>query len=182
MSHEIEGPNGDARDSRRVLDRRTLIKGAAIAGAAAWTAPVIIDSLVSPAAASSAPGCYYYSYVWRLGTTASSTCGFSNDGANCQPTLSGATCSSTNWVNGTPPTISASSCSYNGTNSVDPGTWSISGSTCKFVGYAVNVSSASSCPGSKTITGLANVSSVNLSATGAVDRDYVRVFLVVQCS
>ena len=35
----------------RGLDRRTLIKRAAAAGAVAWTAPMIIDSLSSPAAA-----------------------------------------------------------------------------------------------------------------------------------
>jgi hypothetical protein len=33
------------------IDRRTLIKGAAVAGAAAWSAPIIIDSLSSPAGA-----------------------------------------------------------------------------------------------------------------------------------
>ena len=37
------------------LSRRDMIKGAAVAGAAAWTAPMIIDSLTSPAAAAS--GC-----------------------------------------------------------------------------------------------------------------------------
>jgi hypothetical protein len=36
------------------LSRRDMIKGAAVAGAAAWTAPVILDSLTSPAAAGSA--------------------------------------------------------------------------------------------------------------------------------
>jgi hypothetical protein len=41
-SEHIENPG---------IDRRTLIKGAAVAGAVAWTAPVIIDSLSSPAAA-----------------------------------------------------------------------------------------------------------------------------------
>ncbi len=35
------------------IDRRTMIKGAAVAGAAAWTAPMILDSLTSPAAAAS---------------------------------------------------------------------------------------------------------------------------------
>jgi hypothetical protein len=39
------------------VDRRTLIKGAAIAGAAAWTTPLIIDSLSSPAAAASCVPC-----------------------------------------------------------------------------------------------------------------------------
>jgi hypothetical protein len=33
------------------LSRRQMIKASAVAGAAAWTAPVIIDSLASPAAA-----------------------------------------------------------------------------------------------------------------------------------
>ena len=37
------------------LSRRQMIKASAIAGAAAWTAPVIIDSLASPAAAQSEP-------------------------------------------------------------------------------------------------------------------------------
>ena len=43
----------DTQDTRssRGLSRRDMIKGAAVAGAAAWTAPVIIDSLTSPAAA-----------------------------------------------------------------------------------------------------------------------------------
>src|SRR3954453_7065604 len=45
------------------MDRRTMIKAAAIAGAGAWTAPVIIDSLMSPAAAFTAgPGCYRFVY------------------------------------------------------------------------------------------------------------------------
>jgi len=38
---------------RRGIDRRTLVKRAAAAGALAWTAPVILDSLASPAAAAS---------------------------------------------------------------------------------------------------------------------------------
>jgi hypothetical protein len=46
---------------RRGMDRRTMIKAAGIAGAAAWSAPVIIDSLSSPAAAVTAPtGCHRF--------------------------------------------------------------------------------------------------------------------------
>src|SRR5689334_5894813 len=52
--------------SSRGLDRRTMIKRAAAVGAVAWTAPVMLDSLASPAAAltscvtfsSSTPGTY----------------------------------------------------------------------------------------------------------------------------
>jgi hypothetical protein len=39
------------RPGKRGLSRRDMIRGAAVAGAAAWTAPMIIDSLTSPAAA-----------------------------------------------------------------------------------------------------------------------------------
>jgi hypothetical protein len=42
---------------RRGLSRRNMIKASAVAGAAAWTAPVIIDSLASPAAAATGPPC-----------------------------------------------------------------------------------------------------------------------------
>ncbi len=37
------------------LDRRSLIKKVGIAGAAAWVAPVVIESLISPASAASIP-------------------------------------------------------------------------------------------------------------------------------
>jgi hypothetical protein len=41
------------------IDRRTMIKRAAAASALTWTAPLVIDSLASPAAAATAPpiGC-----------------------------------------------------------------------------------------------------------------------------
>jgi hypothetical protein len=42
--------------ARGGLDRRTMIKRAAAAGAVAWTAPVILDSLASPAAAGTCTG------------------------------------------------------------------------------------------------------------------------------
>ena len=42
----------------RTPSRRTIIRRAAVAGALAWTAPAIIDSLASPAAAASLSGCY----------------------------------------------------------------------------------------------------------------------------
>jgi hypothetical protein len=48
---------------RSGLSRRQMIKASAAAGAAAWTAPVIIDSLTSPAAAATIPpglcGCHF---------------------------------------------------------------------------------------------------------------------------
>ena len=55
----------DTREARRTqagLTRRQLIRMSAAAGVAAWTAPVILDSLASPAAAASGgfpTGCSY---------------------------------------------------------------------------------------------------------------------------
>ena len=55
---------------RKGLSRRQMIKASAVAGAAAWTAPVIIDSLASPAAAPSGglpTGCSYALIVFTYG-------------------------------------------------------------------------------------------------------------------
>jgi hypothetical protein len=56
-----------------------MIKASAIAGAAAWTAPVIIDSLASPAAAGTGPCVKYYRAKWS-----NSTGTWTADGANGQ--------------------------------------------------------------------------------------------------
>ena len=50
------GSVGKQDDEQWGIDRRTLIKRAAAAGAVAWTAPVIIDTLTSPAAALTCAG------------------------------------------------------------------------------------------------------------------------------
>jgi len=87
---------GSAVDStdpreRRGLSRRDMIKGAAVAGAAAWTAPMIIDSLSSPAAAGSCGNRYYLKLVARgTGTSqAEGTC--YNAGPLCNNAGSSAT-------------------------------------------------------------------------------------------
>ncbi len=65
------------------VDRRSLIKRAAAAGAVAWTAPIIVDSLASPAAAATlATGCYSTQY------TAANPCAVAAPGTPCA-TLSG---------------------------------------------------------------------------------------------
>ena len=59
---DVEHPPDEAAQHHPGLDRRALIKRAAAAGAVAWVAPVVIDSLASPAAALTpiaATGCYY---------------------------------------------------------------------------------------------------------------------------
>jgi hypothetical protein len=55
----------DTVDTGRI-SRRTIIKRAAATGAVAWTAPAIIGSLASPAAAQVTPveGCFRYAFGW----------------------------------------------------------------------------------------------------------------------
>jgi hypothetical protein len=74
-------------DGRTGLNRRQMIKAAGIAGAAAWTAPMIIDSLSSPAAAVTvSPGCYRF--YWSI----SGTCSYTNTDPNsCAPADAGCT-------------------------------------------------------------------------------------------
>jgi hypothetical protein len=103
-------PDTDGRSTEateRGLSRRQMIKASAVAGAAAWTAPVIIDSLRSPAAAESFPPCpevgdYYVALhsangnlqdratSWDTSFTASSlygggSCTQGSPGASCAP-------------------------------------------------------------------------------------------------
>jgi hypothetical protein len=76
------------------MSRRDLIKASALAGAAAWTAPVIIDSLASPAAAESvvldraSVPCSWIYLIWTPdgGTTINYT-GFKHGdtGSTCTP-------------------------------------------------------------------------------------------------
>ena len=65
---------------RRGLSRRQMIKASAVAGAAAWTAPVIIDSLASPAAATS--GCKPYWVKLTSGGACNSNCFGSGSGVD----------------------------------------------------------------------------------------------------
>lgn len=57
MTTELGNSDASRRAERRGLSRRQMIKASAVAGAAAWTAPVIVDSLTSPAAAASFAEC-----------------------------------------------------------------------------------------------------------------------------
>src|SRR5579862_8250686 len=71
--HDSWGGNSDEdRRGGRGLTRREMIRASAVAGAAAWTAPVIIDSLASPASAGSvlATGISHIDVVFQAGADA----------------------------------------------------------------------------------------------------------------
>jgi hypothetical protein len=65
------GSVAEQDNEQRGVDRRTLIKRAAATGAVAWTAPLIIDSLTSPAAALTCAG-----ECFRFQILADQDCGF----------------------------------------------------------------------------------------------------------
>jgi hypothetical protein len=65
------------------LDRRALIRRAALAGAAAWTAPMVIDSLTSPAAAGTYTGCFRAQFDRTGNSCATFTRVTPDNGAGC---------------------------------------------------------------------------------------------------
>jgi len=70
--------------TQRGIDRRTLIKRGAVVGAVAWTAPVIIESIASPAGAvTAAPGCYRIRFAPNSDMCTNSP---TNAGTACPPT------------------------------------------------------------------------------------------------
>jgi hypothetical protein len=69
-------------DAASGLDRRSLIKRAAAVGAAAWTAPVIIGSLASPAGALTTVTCTFTQ--WDIDRDTCTFAGFTN-AQDCVP-------------------------------------------------------------------------------------------------
>ena len=161
--------------------RRSLIQGAAVAGAAVWAAPVIVDSLFSPAAAASAPGCYKFSYRWPHGNSSTSSCSAWAASSQCAPSISGASCAPTgNFNPAAPPTISFSGCSYNPGGNVANSTVNIGSSACKIVSIKWFNDPGSTCTGAlNAITPASSSASGNITSSGG---DALRVVFVVQCT
>jgi hypothetical protein len=78
------------------IDRRTIIKRAAAAGAVAWTAPAILGSIASPAGAiTGTPGCFKFTVPINTGAACNNvtaafdtTCDFTT--TQCSPTTEAA--------------------------------------------------------------------------------------------
>jgi hypothetical protein len=90
----------DAYDAERPgIDRRTIIKRAAATGAVAWTAPMILGSMASPAGAITAGPCDFY--VFRMQREGGSgNCGAAIASlATCPtPTITGASTACTSFT------------------------------------------------------------------------------------
>ena len=81
MTTEYGNSDASRASEGRGLSRRQMIKASAVAGAVAWTAPVIVDSLSSPAAAGSCAGNRYYMKL-RGAVSTSGDCFFASPGCN----------------------------------------------------------------------------------------------------
>ena len=173
MGSNIEGPVVDAGDGPRRLDRRTMIKGAAIAGAAAWTAPIIIDSLVSPAAAASVPGrCYGFT----VSSTGASSCGAESGSTAAAPTG----CSPTGWGS-----FAADATLLGQVNETTCGQTALTAvlthsSTCRFTaGSSYNTANAICSSTTPTITNTSTTSTLAFSGLFNATRTY---YLVICCT
>jgi hypothetical protein len=116
---DLETPDAD-----RPIDRRTLIKRAAAAGAAAWTAPVILGSVASPAGAFTCSGtCFRVTFPADSGgncdlpsvdVTTAGSCATGTVGAGCDTTTNVA--AGTSYANAciTPPSFCATTTNFTG--------------------------------------------------------------------
>lgn len=133
------------------LSRRDMLKGAAAAGAAAWSAPVVLGSVASPAAAASGP-CALYVYrvhaqanacgAYALMPTATCATPTSTTCASCSPCSAG-----TRTTVAAPANITFSGCSYVNQGTLTLGTATATGPGCTFVGFAA----FTSCQGANAV-------------------------------
>jgi len=151
-----------------------MIQAAGIAGAAAWTAPVIVDSLSSPAAAGSTVGpCQVFSF-----TVARSPGGCTVTASPCNPpgtTYSGAAlCGSYLGPSSASVITTGNVCSTSGSASFQV----TAGANCTFVGYAT---SGSACTNS-VFTSIPNSPTVTVPIPNLNNNTTQRVYLAVNCS
>jgi hypothetical protein len=154
---------------RSGIDRRTLIKRAAATGAVAWTAPMILDSLASPAAALTNGPCDLYVFrMQREGGSGNCNAVISptSGGNSCAtPTVSGSVCTGfTRQTNTTSPVLftATGNCTGGANQSV---TFTINQPGREFAGTFKSAANTSTCPATATLTP-ASGNSVTLAQTG----------------
>jgi len=173
------------------VDRRTLIKRAAALGAAAWTAPVILDSLGSPAAAVTGAECLLYVLagsaqgngpcdaftIASTGTCASPT---STTCSGCTSNCASGTSLTRQTTSGTAaPSITGCSEDPSGSGTITLGTATVAAG-CTIIGYATRLTTCFGAtavaltPGSGTAT-------QNLGSLTGKNTSFF-VYLLVECT
>ncbi len=184
----VEFPSDDPGS----LDRRALIRRAAIVGAAAWTAPVILDSLTAPAGALTASSCYLYVVsINRSGDTGGASAGVSPDLACATtpsgiPVLCGGSYFRHTLQTQAPVGTVTTNASYNPGLEYFNFTFELPAGSCSIeaTGYTSGTSAATACQASPSLTAtVGSPTSVNSDIPAAVVTD-VRAFayVVVACS
>ena len=173
------------------IDRRTLIRRAALAGVTAWSAPAILGSIASPAAAATG-ACYLF--VIRLRRDGLNPNGNAmaviSDLATCATTVTGGTgCTIyTRITNNTtnPPGPLTLTVTYDGVGDQFQFSATATGfPTCGFVGSAVTAGTTSTtlCESTVSLSSFAKAQNVaiNVPATDGVNNVAGWVYLAVQC-
>ena len=176
----------EAQAERRGIDRRALIRRGVVVGGLAWTAPLIIESLTSPAAAATGvAGCRAYQYTGggTFAATYAGTCTPVNCGGTAPTHSSGTNASSDSGLSGTGTPTSASA------NAL---TFTIAGGfSCTIVGVvgSVNGACTTAAAGSSfdlQVTGGAlNSTSVTVTPKGSGGRTWdasPSVIVTVSCA
>jgi hypothetical protein len=162
-------------EDHRGLGRRQMIAASAVAGVAAWTAPAIVDSLASPAAAVAHVCNVYVFKVTRNGDLA--TCTAAINAVCATPTLSGAgaSCSAFTRVNSTTSPINFSNPGTCTGGNTETTTFAINTAGHNFVGTAT---SATVCASTLTLTA-ASGTSASVTQTGVPQNGVWYAILVI---
>jgi hypothetical protein len=159
--------------------RRELIRNAAVAGGAAWAAPVIIDSLASPAAAVTVGPCNYYVFSIRRDGN-SQNCNVDNalvPASTCASTPSNNIGVCTSYVrqtsSATPVSISVS-CTGGATATA---TFTINTAGCEFQGRA----SSLTCAAAPTLVAPLGTTTTTVTQSGIPQNGTWFAYLAIAC-
>jgi hypothetical protein len=166
-------------DESSTIDRRRLIKRAAVLGATAWTAPAILGSIASPAAAVSGTACNLAIWtVFSANPNGSACTGSLQSITDCATPTSitpdfGCATPLGRIVTGTnPPNLQRISCATSGSQTVSQFTVNVG---CSIIGYAV----LTACAGASSVALTAHSgTTLNLSFTKNLTR---YVYILTSC-
>ena len=173
--------------------RRTFLRRAAVVGGAAWTAPMIVGSLASPAGALTLPGCSLYVLLLdRNGNSAGAAISLSasTTPVNCGSAITApATCGTLTRIttNGTAPVGTVTfSADYDDDLAAFSYTFGETATPCSIVaeGHTPGTSNSTACQTNPTLTAVAgNPSSITRSVPAAdVNNVHAWAYVVVACS
>ncbi len=148
------------------MDRKSFIKAAAAAGAGAWVAPAIMDSLTSPAAALTNGPCDLYVFrMQRTGASGACTAAIALVATCATPSVSGTVCTGFTRQTSTSSPVNftnTGSCTGGANQSV---TFTINTAGRWFAGTFKSAANTAACPASAPLTPTTGTS-VTLTQTG----------------